>query len=140
MSIWNFIKRIFNGRANTIPGDIPRDLSEALSWLENKLPEEEKKSIADGSINITEGHHTVGRWLRNKWRLGFEDSPLHQYFSRMGIKHCDDMSSIILEAFQCRLRGEEFSLADKVGYYRQWWRDQGVDPDTLQVKESLVRN
>lgn len=111
--------------------NIPSDLSEALDWLEEHVPEDEQRDIANGDLSASRGHFRIGRWMRNNWGLWQKNSELYDYFVDLGIRHPDDMTGIILDAFDARLRGENFSLKSRVEHYRSHWEKQGADPDTI---------
>lgn len=128
MGLLNSIKSFFgNGNKERIPAT----LDEAVDFLETFISPLEQSEIEQGVKNATDGHHGIGRWMRNNWGLWSMDSELAQFFINKGIRHADDMSGIILEAFQARLRGETFDLDKRVKYYRDYWRQKGVNPDEI---------
>lgn len=115
--------------------DIPENLDQAVRWLKENMPESQQKVISNGNLEIAAFHHSLGRWMRNNWGLWTKDSKLYTYFERMGIRHADDMSGIILEAFQSGLRNEFFDLKEEVNSRREYWKDQGVNPDKINKEE-----
>jgi len=72
-------------------------------------------------------HHSTGRWLRNKWGLWDQNSPLHRAFNAIGIFHGDDMSGIILESSHRILNGLPVDLREQVKYYQKYWLKTGCD-------------
>jgi len=81
----------------------PTTLDEAIEAIDGMLNEETRLflSVANEKTAMTELHHTLGRYLRNKWglRLG---SPLAQHMEQVhGATHVDEMSSMIISAY-CR--------------------------------------
>ena len=43
-------------------------------------------------------HHSLGMYLRNEYGLWSGDSELYRYLYDLGLRHPDDMSSVILES------------------------------------------
>jgi hypothetical protein len=81
----------------------PTTLDEAIEAIDGMLNEETRLflSVANEETAITELHHTLGRYLRNKWGL-WQGSPLALHMERVhGASHVDDMSSMIISAY-CR--------------------------------------
>ena len=81
----------------------PETLDEAILAIDNMLNEETRLflSVANETTAVTELHHTLGRYLRNKWGL-WQGSPLAKHMEQVhGATHVDDMSSIIISAY-CR--------------------------------------
>lgn len=68
-------------------------------------------------------HHTVGRQIRNDWKLWFADSLLHREFNDIGIFHADDMSAILFDMAQKILLGESIRLKEQVNRYQKYWRE-----------------
>lgn len=101
--------------------DIPENLGQAVRWLKENVPEDEQEDIANRDLNAKVGHFGIGRWMRNNWGLWSRDSELYKYFERMGVDHPDDMTGIILDAFQADLRDEKFDLQAEVEEYIRYW-------------------
>lgn len=81
---------------------IPKTLEECFPALDALLVQEDKdflfkaESIHDACIDL---HHSLGRHLRNEWRLWHgSDLALHLQ-EKHGIHHPDDMSHFILEQY-----------------------------------------
>ncbi|UCF81461.1 MAG: tetratricopeptide repeat protein [Acidobacteriota bacterium] len=119
-----------------IPMRIPRNLEECFLELDWILPEEEKENMRAGADTVMY-HFGLGMWMRNNWGLWAGDR-LAQHFNEMGIFHPDDMSAIILDAFQAHLKGEDFDLQEQIKYYQQYWersRSQHSQSAKEEVKE-----
>lgn len=96
---------------------IPKDLPDTFEQLDKELPEitrKEMKALKARSEMIVY-HHGLGTWLRNNWGL-WGGSRLQKYFTDKGIRHPDDMSSIILYFYWDWLQGDR----DK---WKEWERD-----------------
>jgi len=79
----------------------PKTLEQAVIALDNMLNEETKLflSALKTEAAIIELHHTLGRYLRNKWCL-WSGSDLAKHMKEVhGIDHPDDMSHAILVAY-----------------------------------------
>ncbi len=81
----------------------PKTLEEAILAIDHMLNEETRLflSVANEETARTELHHTLGRYLRNKWSL-WQNSPLAIHMRQVQrINHPDDMSGAIISAY-CR--------------------------------------
>ena len=77
---------------------IPNNLKEAIKELDKELLDEYKEYLLEhGSLAV---HHSLGRWIRNTWRLwNKEDTELKKDLRERGYEHPDDMSNYIIEKF-----------------------------------------
>lgn len=79
----------------------PKTIEEAVLALDGMLNEETKLflSAVKTEAAVSELHHTLGRYLRNKWCL-WSGSALAQHMKEVhGIDHPDDMSHAIILAY-----------------------------------------
>lgn len=79
----------------------PKTIEEAVLALDGMLNEETKLflSAVKTEAAVSELHHTLGRYLRNKWCL-WSESPLAKHMKEVhGIDHPDDMSHAIILAY-----------------------------------------
>ena len=79
----------------------PKTLEEAVIVLDDMLNEETKLFLraVKTEAAIIELHHTLGRYLRNKWCL-WSESVLAKHMKEVhGIEHPDDMSHAIILAY-----------------------------------------
>lgn len=107
----------------------PRTINDAIDRLHEILDSKTKSDIKRGSASLHWLHHGLGQSIRNDWGL-WSGSPLQTVFFDLGIHHADDMSGIIIKGLICDLRGTDFSIEERVQYYRKWWKDNnGVDCD-----------
>jgi hypothetical protein len=98
----------------------PQTLDEAVEVLTRDLLPEEIEDIMQHDPAAF--HHTVGRKMRNEWKLWQEDSPLALYFaSAYHLTHADDMSGMILGAMFAKVRGEEFDPMEQAQIYHAHW-------------------
>lgn len=66
-------------------------------------------------------HHGLGQWIRNNWDL-WKKGPLHKWFvDNHGVDHPDDISSIILDTFWCKLHNKDFQLTQRCSFYKDYW-------------------
>ena len=109
----------------TLPKASPKNLDESLNILNDVTSD----ALKDWIICLKDGefgaivHHNIGQYIRNRWGL-WGNSPLSRFMNRLGIHHPDDMSSIILDSFQRRLKKEDIKLKEQVNFYQEYWRKQ----------------
>ena len=93
------------------------NMSDLDSWL---------KQNEDKAMGVA--HHGLGMWLRNNWDLWsvsktpFWEDTLPGYFNKMGIKHPDDMSGIILKSYHRHKNGKDIKLEEQVKMYQDFWK------------------
>lgn len=77
--------------------EIPKNLEEALSILNEVIPDEDKEYLKEnGAISV---HLSLGMWIRNNFGL-WENSEFYEYLSnKVGLIHPDDMSNYVIEEF-----------------------------------------
>jgi hypothetical protein len=98
---------------------IPTTLDEAIAHFEKYLSEASHSAIISAK-DMAQFHFTDGRRIRNEWGL-WTGGPLAQWFEKRGIWHADDMSGIILDALQHKLRNQPFDLDAAIQYYKDYW-------------------
>ena len=77
--------------------NIPTTLSEAINELDNIISKEDKEYLSEhGALSV---HHSLGRWIRNNWKLWGDDSILKFNMVKLGLTHPDDISNYIIEQF-----------------------------------------
>lgn len=75
---------------------IPKTVDEAVKTLVKIVSKEDRDYLfKNGAISV---HHSMGRWIRNEWRL-WTDSELKNELKKKGFEHPDDMSNYIIEEF-----------------------------------------
>ncbi|MEM8586010.1 MAG: DUF6794 domain-containing protein [Bacteroidota bacterium] len=121
-------------KANTLMPvqKVPKDLIESLVSLDSMLSlpmKEWIKCLPDGEFGAYV-HFGLGGYLRNSWGL-WGNSELAKNLYLMGIFHPDDMSAIILDSYQRKLKGEEIRLDEQIKYYQDFWRESGMPVDSL---------
>jgi len=80
-------------------GYIPKDLMDALNYM-NYLWSEEDKEVLKKNGNNGDYHFGFGLYMRNNWGLGKpEINTLKKQFLTFGIYHTDDMSEEIIDLF-----------------------------------------
>jgi hypothetical protein len=83
---------------------IPSNLEECFVALEKILsPEQLHQLRTCKKEDLALYHFGLGTWMRNTWRL-WHNTPLAQDLVKRGVKHPDDMSGFILEAFHKHLQ------------------------------------
>lgn len=91
----------------------------------------------------TKYHDTIGRTIRNEFGLWkgvsgcpVNEAPLYYWFHRRGLRHPDDMSTIVLELVWCDHHQTSLNIEVEAAKYKAYW---GVDIDTLQGGNMLGR-
>jgi hypothetical protein len=101
---------------------IPENLDDALQTLDAELGVEDKRFFIDQPEDIVTAtaHHSLGRSLRNGWKL-WHNSVLAQWFNTIGIYHADDMSGIIITSYWRAVNGVPIELGQQAQYYKDYW-------------------
>lgn len=100
----------------------PKTLDAAFGALDRLLPDSTKRAIRDSTPDyLVRFHHGLGTWIRNTWGL-WRGSALYDDLHARGLRHPDDMSSVILDAYRARLRNEVFNMDSVVADYAEYWR------------------
>ena len=77
--------------------NIPTTLSEAINGLDLLISKEDKEYLLEhGALSV---HHSLGRWIRNNWKLWEDDSELKLNIVKLGYTYPDDISNHIIEQF-----------------------------------------
>lgn len=92
---------------------IPKDLRDCFLELDKILNDVDKTEMRalqkrDDMINY---HFGLGMWMRNNWGL-WGGSRLQKYFTDKGIRHPDDMSSVVLFYYYDWLTGKQETWRD----------------------------
>jgi hypothetical protein len=107
--------------------EIPKDLDEAVVALRQMLPQSELDRFRSWSYEEAQAaaHHSVGRKIRNEWRL-WHDSPLSEWFrNELRVTHADDMSGMIFDALWCDLNEQPRRTAKLFAEYQEHWARWG---------------
>lgn len=102
---------------------IPADLAAAHIELSKMLPKEIIQKMKEGTEeNMIVWHHGLGTWIRNNWGL-WGGSPLQTSLVKLGLKHPDDMSGLILDTYWRYLNGKPLDTEAKIKYYQDYWKE-----------------
>lgn len=106
--------------------EVPATLDEALDALERGMDGREREDFIERGADGL--HHSLGRMIRNQWRLWEDGTPLREWFRREhGLGHADDMSGIVIESLVRRVRRQPIELPRQVEVYKRHWTERGVD-------------
>jgi len=92
-------------KSNAMAACQPRDIQQAIACLDAHWSEKTKTefaALAAGEVIRT--HIGIGMWIRNNWGL-WQGGALHDFFTGQNIKHPDDMSVLLLNAYWLRSHG-----------------------------------
>ena len=103
---------------------IPKNLDDAILEVDKFYSDSLKTEIKkiDESDFVGDYHFGTGLWIRNNWNL-WKGSRLSRFFKRNGIKHPDDMSSIVLVSYHRKLTGKEIGFRNQVSEYKEYWKE-----------------
>ena len=100
---------------------IPKTLEETKLFLDKELSIEEKnKLIKSSKDDLSSFHHSLGRYIRNKFEL-WGNGILFNNLKSIGLIHPDDMSSVIIESYWSYYNNVNFDLKSKIEYYKKHW-------------------
>jgi hypothetical protein len=100
---------------------IPTDLEDCFLELKKMLPEKTVTEMKSGpEKDMIKYHFGLGTWMRNNWGL-WAGSRLRDYLHKLGLRHPDDMSSVILKSFWRHLNGKPLKIDEQVKYYQEYW-------------------
>jgi len=114
---------------------VPADLEDAHAYLLKHLSAEELQRIREmkSEDEIIYYHMGLGMGMRNGWSL-WGGGRLADYFRKLGIRHPDDMSGIILDTFWCKLHHQPFHLQEKIASAQAFYQQQFI-PDDLKTPD-----
>lgn len=109
-----------------------KNLDDAMQYIIDNVTGGSLVTFTHGSEEDVFGYHfTFGMALRNGFNL-WRESDLSNWFKSKGILHADDMSGIILTSLHRKLNNIDIKLDKQINYYRKFWSDQGINPDTME--------
>jgi len=94
---------------DSVPG-VPRVVGDAFRRLDGELDPADRDTIrAKAPEDMIDLHFGLGMYVRNEYGL-WKGSPLQDFFLAKGVRHPDDMSAVLLDAYRLYLRGEPVRL------------------------------
>ena len=108
----------------------PTNLSECFKCLDDIFkdsPDSDWFETSGESEVIAQSHHGLGQWIRNNWNLLSEESTLYQYFKKLGLKHADDMSGVILTSYHRHINKKELGLDEQIRQCIEFWKNNSND-------------
>lgn len=109
--------------ADTIAGVyIPKNLEDCFVQIDSFWDDSTKNKVREMTESefMAGAHFGFGMWMRNNWGL-WGGSRLSAYFAKRGIRHPDDMSSIILTSYYRKLEGKDPDVKSQLEYYKKYW-------------------
>jgi len=121
---------------NNVGMPSPRNLEECVAEIKKWQTPKTIKLIT--KMNETKflaaAHHSLGRTIRNVFKLWEPNSVLSIYFKDLGLHHADDMSGVILTSFHRYLNNKHFYVEEQVEYYKNYWKKKGVNEEVFNAK------
>lgn len=120
---------------------VPETLEECFEYLNKFLQDRNVfKGVEEDEVVAT-SHHSLGRWLRNKWYLWWDKSfaikaierkdemypqlkpEIITYFQGLGVNHPDDMSGIIILSYHRNLNDREIELEKQIQEILEFYKN-----------------
>lgn len=136
-SLLNYISETNSGKVN-LPDSLPKNINDCITQLDtctNDTIKEWIKCVTEREY-VSTLHHGFGMYLRNNWGL-WAESDLAKYFNSIGIYHPDDMSSIILQCFHQFVNTKNYSVNEKIDYYKEYWNKLKESEDSINQINDL---
>lgn len=98
-----------------LPDSLPTNIEECMVQLDTCTNDTIKDWIRCVTLEeySCELHHSIGRYIRNKWGL-WGESELSSFFHHNKINHPDDMSSIILGCFYQMVNTSQYNYREQI--------------------------
>jgi hypothetical protein len=111
---------------------IPADIFSCCKQLDLLLCDSTKQNIREkkNEMELAEYHFSIGLWMRNNWGL-WGGSRLQQYFFNKSVMHPDNMSGIILVAYNKYLNGQNLNIDTIIN-------EQKIQNDKLLMPTAVV--
>lgn len=109
--------------ADTVAGIyIPKNLDDCFVQIDSFWDDSIKNKVREMTESefMAGAHFGFGIWMRNNWGL-WRGSRLSAYFAKRGIRHPDDMSTIILTSYYRKLKGKDPDVKSQLKYYKKYW-------------------
>ncbi len=108
---------------------IPNTFKECNEALDKLLKPDEQiklKELSREKLIIT--HSTLGRQIRNSWKLWSEGS-LYKHMIDKGFRHPDDMSGTIIKEYWLYLNGLPSEVEQDLIKYNKYWDELNLSEE-----------
>tara|TARA_R110000751_G_scaffold268244_1_gene368028 strand:- start:2065 stop:2778 length:714 start_codon:yes stop_codon:yes gene_type:complete len=114
----------------------PKNINDALSYMEFSLSEKEKLEFKNKTERkaVIDAHFGYGMFIRNSW-LRHGNPKLLKHFYQKKVFPMDDMSSIILKLFHRKLNDKDYSSKPLLEPYKIKWKKG--KKDRKEYKDSI---
>ncbi len=106
----------------------PETFEDAVNILEDTLMPEMREIILTPGTDMSRFHHGWGTAIRNAWLWDPKSFLAMDFRTRFGVGHADDMSAMLFDALQAKVRGVEYDPHVDAAHYQKYWLDQGINP------------
>lgn len=103
---------------------VPENLNQAIAYFNCSWSTTNKtkfKQLTEAQM-MTRCHLGIDMWLRNSWGLWKRDSKIYKHFDSLGVKHPEDISSIILRSYHRYLNKQDIRLKQQIAQIKQYWQ------------------
>jgi hypothetical protein len=118
---------------------VPKNLNDAISYLDCKWSDKDKEDFKNTPEDdaVTELHFGTGQAIRNNWGLWRKrKNRLNLFFNIRGIRHPDDISSIILTSFHRHLNSKDIDLKRQIKYYKEYWKKARIEYQEKEKRQN----
>jgi len=119
---------------------IPKDLTEALDILENKMEAPAKERFVAFTEDEVRIKGAFRMWIKNNW--GFDGgSRLSQYLKDRGVHHPDDMAEVIMISLHRHLNNKPLDVDGQVKAIQEKRKKQLEDKQkkAVVIKEETIK-
>ena len=103
-------------------GERPRTYAGAVNTLFTYLDQTTMLQITQGRLKATDVHHSLGQALRNEWGLLQPESTLAlDMYAKFGLKHPDDLSTLIIENTWANVRNIPYDVVGRAKTLHEYW-------------------
>lgn len=108
---------------------VPKNLNDALTYMDCVWTDKEKEDFKSKTESdaVADAHFAAGQGIRNGWDLWKGKNSLYRQFSSKGIKHPEDISSIILTSFHRRLNNKDIDFEGQVNVYKEYKKKSEIE-------------
>jgi len=119
----------------------PENLEQCNEYLGKTLKKKDIKYIKSLNENeLSELHMALGLHIRNFWLREEGFDKLNAYFHELGLRHYDDVSSLIIKNYWYYLNDKKFDLDSVIAQYEEYYRKAAIYQKESKEKQQRVEN
>jgi len=119
----------------------PENIEECNLYLDKKLKKKEIEEIKKLNENeLSELHFGLGLHIRNYWLREKEFEKLKAYFHELGLRHYDDISSLIIKNYWYYLNNKKLDIDKEIARYEEFYRQAAINQKIREEKQKNVES